>query len=491
MAKIDNISEISKLLTDCNSVLYKFFKSFKALKVPQIVGGMKVAKRSGMSILDIIVEMIVFFLQQQSIFSGARLSCFKPSGVESQKNTFYNFMTSSRVNFRTLLQRVAMSCILKMTAASGESERKKFIVFDDTMIEKTGFRIEGVSKCYDHAGNRYVIGYKNLTATITDGIYNFVFDFSLVGESKKDPCRGLKEEDFQQQFKKNRTGNPVSQERVDELTESKMNLCLKMLRTALKMKLTPDYALFDSWFSTQEFIAKILEISDGKTNVICMLKKGNTTCEVDSKLISIKKLVETKQCQKFAYSKKYKCNYLKIKCKYGTTTVSIFLVRPQKSASIFVILSTDTSLNFNKVFEHYHLRWSIEVTFRDCKQYLGLKSCHSRDFDAQICHTTLSFLTYNVLNYHRCLHENGSSLDGLFVGMRIEATALSLSDKIMSLLEKILDALCDFIQIDFGRFLHSFLSDNKAANNAVKGLLNLFAADNQIVSKMHTKNTSF
>lgn len=222
-----------------------------------------------------------------------------------------------------------------------------------------------------------------------------------------------------------------------------------------------------------------------------MLKKGNTTCEVDSKLISIKKLVETKQCQKFAYSKKYKCNYLKIKCKYGTTTVSIFLVRPQKSASIFVILSTDTSLNFNKVFEHYHLRWSIEVTFRDCKQYLGLKSCHSRDFDAQICHTTLSFLTYNVLNYHRCLHENGSSLDGLFVGMRIEATALSLSDKIMSLLEKILDALCDFIQIDFGRFLHSFLSDNKAANNAVKGLLNLFAADNQIVSKMHTKNTSF
>jgi hypothetical protein len=75
--------------------------------------------------------------------------------------------------------------------------------------------------------------------------------------------------------------------------------------------------------------------------------------------------------------------------------------------------------------------------------------------------------------------------------MRIEATALSLSDKIMSLLEKILDALCDFIQIDFGRFLHSFLSDNKAANNAVKGLLNLFAADNQIVSKMNTKNTSF
>jgi hypothetical protein len=35
MAKIDNISEISKFLTDCNSALYKFFKSFKALKVPQ------------------------------------------------------------------------------------------------------------------------------------------------------------------------------------------------------------------------------------------------------------------------------------------------------------------------------------------------------------------------------------------------------------------------------------------------------------------------
>ena len=37
-----------------------------------------------------------------------------------------------------------------------------------------------------------------------------------------------------------------------------------------------------------------------------------------------------------------------------------------------LLLSTDTTLSFVRVMELHQIRWTIEVMFKECKQYLRL-----------------------------------------------------------------------------------------------------------------------
>lgn len=42
--------------------------------------------------------------------------------------------------------------------------------------------------------------------------------------------------------------------------------------------------------------------------------------------------------------------------------------------------------------------FNLEVFFKESKQYLGLGKCQSRDFDAQIAHTSICMIQYNLLS---------------------------------------------------------------------------------------------
>ena len=76
----------------------------------------------------------------------------------------------------------------------------------------------------------------------------------------------------------------------------------------------------------------------------------------------------------------------------------MFFCRTGKHGVWHGLLSTNTALTFEKAFELYATRWTIEVFFKECKQYLQLCKCESRDFDAQISATTLCMLQYNLFS---------------------------------------------------------------------------------------------
>jgi len=56
---------------------------------------------------------------------------------------------------------------------------------DDSMLAKTGRRIEGITKVHDHVTNKFVIGYKLLALCWFNGAYSLFLDFSLVSEKRK------------------------------------------------------------------------------------------------------------------------------------------------------------------------------------------------------------------------------------------------------------------------------------------------------------------
>lgn len=49
-----------------------------------------------------------------------------------------------------------------------------------------------------------------------------------------------------------------------------------------------------------------------------------------------------------------------------------------------MLLTTNQELEFEKAYQIYSVRWSIEVFFAETKKYLNLGGCQSQDFDAQI-----------------------------------------------------------------------------------------------------------
>ena len=93
-----------------------------------------------------------------------------------------------------------------------------------------------------------------------------------------------------------------------------------------------------------------------------------------------------------------------LKVSYKGIPMNLFFVRMTKRSKWKLFLTTDMSLSFIKAFEIYKIRWSIEVFFKDCKQYLDLGKNQSTDFDAQIADATLVCIRYIMFSLYKRVH---------------------------------------------------------------------------------------
>ena len=70
-------------------------------------------------------------------------------------------------------------CLLRKYGEAALSDSTTCFIVDDTMLEKSGVRMEGISRVFDHVKGRCVLGYKLLLCAFFDGRTNIPFDFSL------------------------------------------------------------------------------------------------------------------------------------------------------------------------------------------------------------------------------------------------------------------------------------------------------------------------
>ena len=108
-----------------------------------------------------------------------------------------------------------------------------------------------------------------------------------------------------------------------------------------------------------------------------------------------------------------KAKYIKVQAEYQGVRVVLFFINIGKRENWRLLVSTDVNIGFNKLMEVYKIRWTIEVFFKEAKQYLLLGKSQSQDFDAQIADTMLSLIRYILLSYYERTHY-GLSIGGLF-----------------------------------------------------------------------------
>jgi len=211
---------------------------------------------------------------------------------------------------------------------------------------------------------------------------------------------GLTRKERKEQFKKDVAGGSFGQIRRREADKSKIDMMLEMLSRSVKHGFIPDYVLIDSWFFCFEVLEKLSILKDGAIKLVSMVKINNqkffnckTNKELPVKTILARYEREAKTC------KKHKAKYIKVICKYKGIRVNLFYVKIGSSGNWHLLLTTNLDLSFIKLMEVYQIRWSIEVFFKECKQYLNLGKCKSSCFDAQIADTTIIMLQHIMLSY--------------------------------------------------------------------------------------------
>ena len=453
-AKLSKIDELSKLLSDKDSLSRDLISLCKHFRMGKIMGGCGIIKEKGVPSTVLMLFLLIIRICSTSKFQLYLNKYFGLLDEAIGKNCIYRFVNNPKYNWRSLLYGVVKSFLRIVSKESADKDNSKddgrlhFFVMDDTTLEKFGKAMENISRVFDHVCHKYILGYKLLTLSFFDGKSLLPADFSLHAEKGKKGTYGLSAKERRNRFSKRRDARSAGAKRNKECDMSKLDVAIEMIRRAWKHGLRANYFLADSWFDSTDFIRKIREIADGAIHVICMAKNGTRKYKYNGFMHTAKDLIVLNERKATTQCRKYHCNYIKLDVELDGMDVRLFLVHYGHKDNWNILLTTDRSLGFTKVFELYQIRWTTEVMYRECKQYLGLGQCQSNDFDAQIADCTLVFITYIIMAVRKRFGEY-ETMGVLFASMKAELSELTLWHRILPIVEKLLKELCDLFDVDY------------------------------------------
>ena len=443
-AKISNFSELSNILSVKSSLRSNFMALFTRFGLGHLLSRLSLEKQAGIPAVQLILSLCLFRIAGESIHSIYKKSYYDL--LDTGHNCYYRMMRRATMDWRKLLLGMALRflAILRKEHAEAPSDNTSYI-FDDTTLEKTGLGMEQISRVFDHVKGKCVLGYKLLVCAFFDGKSTIPIDMSLHCEKGKKKDFGLTPKQRKNRFKKKRKADNPNAIRVKESMTSKLQVAVEMLKRAWAHKsLRAKFVLCDSWFTCEYFIREVRKIGKGALHLVGLAKMGNTKYLVYGKSHNAGELVALYGGNsQFSHDcRQYKCHYIALRGKLGDQPVRIFLIKYGRNKGWNILLSTDLSMTFVKAFEVYQIRWNIEVLNKECKQYLELGKCMSRDFDAQIADCTLCFLTYITMALEKRFSEY-ETMGELFTGMEDDLMALTLWKRVLACIKRLLEVLSE------------------------------------------------
>jgi hypothetical protein len=390
--------------------------------------------------------------------------------IEAKKDTFYRLKNNPGISWRMVLWLFAAKFKLLTSNGFNKNAGLKCMIFDDTLIEKTGRYIEKVSRVWDHVAQKAVLGFKLLLMGYWDGTSLVPLDFSLhrePGQNKEKPF-GLKKKELKKQYKKEREKDSPSDERAKEADLSKINCAIKMFKRAISLGFIVDYVLMDSWFTCDAFVDAVLSVKKQTVHLIGMYKIARTKFLYNGKMYTysqIRNLAgKPKRCRKLGMY------YAQAEVGIKGRKIALFFSKRGKNGKWKVLLCTNTQLSFIQMIEIYQTRWTIEVFFKESKQLLGLGKCQSNDFDAQVAEATITMIQHMLLTL-RYRVDNYESMNGLFSEISESAIQQRLNQRLWGLLIELLQIIATvFDQIDEQELLERIFQNDRA-NELIARLL--------------------
>jgi len=291
----------------------------------------------------------------------------------------------------------------------------------------------------------------------------------LVKEKQKTaPLYGLPPSRYRKQYKKDRIEDSPGYQRKKEVDQSKSGNVINMLRRAVKRGFVFDYVLFDSWFFSKEILECIESFHSRCIKLIAMVKMNKTLYKdcLDNQKGKASEL-RKKYRKKSKRSRKFNATYIKVPVWYDNRRLNMFFIRIGSGTKWKCMVTNDLNLSFNKLMEIYHIRWSIEVFYKDAKQYLQLGKCQCNNFDSQIGAATLVMMQYIMLLLYKQMHY-GQSLGSIFDMLGTQVQQENISRYLMELFWEVIIRIGKILKVDCFELFEEILSDNQRADEILK-----------------------
>jgi hypothetical protein len=466
--------KIEEIKTDFNPERFEVEKIMSIFKAMKLTGSLKEfnhLKQSGYSVKLVLSLLLVMVVSaNKSVLSS--LSGLSEQGITTGKDVFYRLKNSEHIRWRQILWHIVMKFI-RITGSNvhpEESKKPHYLIFDDTTVEKSGKKMEKLGRVWDHVKQRSVLGFKILIMLYWDGKSSIPLDFSIHREKGKRESKpyGMNKKELRRQYSKKRDRKSESYRRIKELDISKIDMMMRMFYSAVYRCLKIDYVLVDSWFTCEALINAVLEHG---THLIGMYKYVKTKFLYRGQLLSYSEI--NSRISKPVRCRKLKYHYKRADVMYGDRPLTLFFSRQGMRGDWKVFLTTDTSLSFIKLIEHYQVRWTIEVFNKEAKQLLNLGGCQSSNFDAQIADTTITMIAYILLSF-RFRYEHYESKGALYRSMNAECLRMTLDRRLWALFLETIRIIAETFDIDADDLLKRILTNPDAEQ-----LLNLFLENNQ------------
>ena len=467
------LSEINDFFTSREKAIHSVLRIVSSLKLSNTRFFTKESANNSYNNTDKLLLLILF-----PLFKIKNAYDYKESPLYSVlscgKDVFYRLLNNEHLNWRSLHYLVSKKLLKQLATKTdlslGSHRPPRCLIVDDTDLPKTGRFIELIGRIYSHVSHRSILAFKGLFMVYHDGKSLFALDFSLHGElgkNKKKPF-GISIAQSKKRYTKNREKDSCGHQRSEEYTRSKIQQMIVMIRWAISQGIRFDYLLVDSWFTCFELV-KFIKTRRIKCHLIGMIKMGKTNYLYKEKNLSARQLLDLlKRSKKIKRSRVSGFYYCQAVVLIKNIEVKIFFSKTSKRGQWHGLLTTDLELSFDKAYKTYSTRWTVEVFFKESKQYLGLGKCESQDFDAQIAHTTLCILQYNILSTLKRF-DKYETLGELFRQSQRESLEITINERIWLIIIEIVAKLAVILEVDTQMLMEKLIADNQD----IKNLINL------------------
>ena len=288
------------------------------------------------------------------------------------------------------------------------------------------------------------------------------------------PLYGLSPSHRRKQFKKNRKQDSPGYQRKAEVDMSKVQSVNNMLSRAVKRGFVFDYVLFDSWFFSKEVLARIESFRKKSIKLIAMVKMGKVIYRdcLSNKEKNAGELRKRYQ-KKTKRSRKYNARYIRVPVWYDNRRANLFFIKIGSASKWKALITNDLELGFNRLMEIYHIRWGIEVFFKDTKQHLQFGKCQCNNFDSQIGATTLTMMQYIMLLLYKQMHY-GHSLGSIFDLLSSQAQEENITQYLMEIFWEIVNGIGEILKVDCMELFEEMIRDNQRADEIMRLFLPSF-----------------
>jgi SRSO17 transposase len=346
--------------------------------------------------------MLWLWLKKESIGLFAR-ECLQDS---VGKDVLYATLNREDLNWRKFHEQVAHKTVQTLKASG-----KKAYVVDDSVKQRFGKKMPGISSHFDHTSGRHVMGQQVLTLGLSCDEGFVPLDSELFISQTK----------VIELYEPFEDGRSIAAKRYRTAQQcTKPEMVNAMVRRALNAGIMADYLLADAWFGTKAMIRLTQE-----TELVPVLRmkknnmqyrfseyvRGNTV----SRELDIQALY--KRCVRKAWQtlpgQPYQAKVVDVELNLAENDkapeqwvkVRLLFVRgnadntPSKAGKHdwAVFLSTDTALFAADMLELYAMRWAIEVYFKEAKQHLGFLKEQSNHYAAYVASVHLTAIRFCLL----------------------------------------------------------------------------------------------